>query len=79
MLLPMRLAWGSILFLLAGCAWFAKPPVHPLEVGDIEFDPSTIHTVGLSLPVLSGDEDFDASVSVSYRPVGARIELIHDT
>lgn len=67
----MRLFWWPAILLLAGCAWFAKPPVHPLEVGEIEFDPPTIHTIGLSLPVLAGDEDVDATVLVSYRPAGS--------
>jgi Chondroitinase B len=53
--------------------FFPPPPVHPLEVGEIDFDPSTIHTVGLSLPVLRGDEDFDAMVQVSYRPAGSSL------
>jgi hypothetical protein len=66
----MRLLWLTGLMLLGGCA-LIKPPVHSLEVGDIEFDPSTIHTVGLSLPVLGGDENFDATVLVSYRPTGS--------
>ena len=66
----MPFLWPVLIVLLSGCIALAKPPVHPLEVGDIEFDPPTIHAIGLSLPVLAGDEDFDASVSVSYRPAG---------
>jgi hypothetical protein len=58
-------------FLLAGCAWVQSLVVHPIVVGDIEFDPSTIHTVGLSLPIREGDEDYDASVRVSYRLAGS--------
>jgi hypothetical protein len=40
--------------------------VRPIVVGEVEVDPSTPHTIGLSLPIV-GDEDFDASVSVAYR------------
>jgi hypothetical protein len=67
----MRLWWWPALVLLSGCAWFAKPPVHPLEVGEVQFDPPTLHTIGLSLPVAAGDESFDAAVYVFYRPAGA--------
>jgi hypothetical protein len=61
---------GLFLSLLVGCAWMPFSVVHPIEVGDIEFDPSTIHTIGLSLPVLGGDENYDAAVRVFYRPEG---------
>lgn len=67
----MRVLWPLWLVWLTGCVLFPAPPVHPLEVGEIEFDPPTIHTIGLSLPVIRGDEDFDAAVRVSYRPVGS--------
>ena len=71
--LPMLLLWLLTgLILLNGCVLFFKP-VHPLEVSDIDFDPPTIHTIGLSLPVLRGDENFDATVRVSYRPTGSPV------
>ena len=56
-----------VLLLFSGCAWLHSFSVHPISVGEIEFDPATIHTVGLSLPILEGDENFNASVRVSYR------------
>ncbi len=62
---------GLGLLLWSGCGFYSATPVHPLEVGEIEFDPSTFHTIGLSLPIRSGDEDFDAFVAVFYRPVGS--------
>lgn len=68
----MPAVWVVILF-LAGCVLVPKQLVQPLHVGEIEFDPPTLHTIGLSLPVLSGDENFDASVAVSYRPVGSPV------
>jgi hypothetical protein len=59
------------LLVSSGCSWFPSSVVHPISVGELEIDPATQHTIGLSLPVLGGDEDFDALVRVSYRPVGA--------
>ncbi|HJT19741.1 MAG TPA: hypothetical protein VJ746_04695 [Nitrospira sp.] len=59
------------LLFLAGCAWVQSFVVHPIAVGEIEFDPSTIHTIGLSLPIQGGDEDYDASVRMFYRPAGS--------
>ncbi len=59
--------------LVTGCAFVMNPPVHPLNTGEIQFDPPTIHTIGLTLPVLSGDENFDASVLVFYRPRGSSL------
>ncbi|HSA64662.1 MAG TPA: hypothetical protein VLE25_08230 [Nitrospira sp.] len=63
-------AWGLLFILFSGCTWIPLSSVHPISVGDIEFDPPTIHTVGISLPVLSGDENYDAAVRVFYRPAG---------
>ncbi len=58
------------LMLLGGCVVLTKPPVHPLEVGEIEFDPPTIHTIGISLPIREGDENHAAAVNLFYRPAG---------
>jgi hypothetical protein len=58
----MCLLWSS------SCSWFPSL-VHPIVVGQVEVDPATLHTVGLSLPILTGDEDFDASVRVAYRHI----------
>jgi hypothetical protein len=41
-----------------------------LVVGSIEEDPPTYHCLGFSLPILSGDDNYNASVSVSYRKTG---------
>jgi hypothetical protein len=62
-LLFLFLLWSS------GCSWLPLSVVHPIAVGEVEIDPPTVHTIGLSLPILEGDEDFDASVRVAYRPV----------
>jgi hypothetical protein len=61
---------GLILLLVSGCTWLPLWAVHPISIGDMEFDPSTIHTIGISLPVLSGDENYDAAVRVAYRLAG---------
>lgn len=63
----------ALVFILAssGCSWFPSSVVHPIAVGEVELDPPTLHTIGLSLPVLEGDEDLDASVRVVYRQAGS--------
>ena len=57
------------------CLIWICSPVHAalndIAVGDIDFDPATTQTIGLSLPVLEGDRNYDARVRVSYRRVGA--------
>jgi hypothetical protein len=60
-----------LLVLLASwsCSWFPPFVVRPIAVGEVELDPATPYTIGLSLPILEGDEDFDASVRVAYRHV----------
>lgn len=63
---------GLVFLLWSGCASVPPTPVQPLEVGEIEFDPSTFHTIGLSLPIRSGDENFDSWVAVFYRPAGSQ-------
>jgi hypothetical protein len=59
-----------VLLCSSACSWFPTT-VRPIVVGEVEVDPPTLHTVGLSLPILQGDEDFDASVRVAYRHVDA--------
>jgi hypothetical protein len=65
----------SVLMVLlsAGCSWFPSFVVHPIAVGDVEVDPATPHTIGLSLPVQEGDEDFNATVRVAYRQVDSQV------
>ena len=67
----MKMLWPILLLVLAGCRLIGPLAVHPISVGPIEFDPSTIESIGISLPILGGDEDYDAVVRVSYRVVGA--------
>jgi hypothetical protein len=55
---------------LCGCVVLGKPAVHSLEVGEMEFDPPTLYTLGMSLPVLAGDENFKAVAHLSYRETG---------
>lgn len=66
----MRLVWLAAYAALCGCVVLGRPAVHPLEVDEMEFDPPTLHTIGVSLPILTGDEDFNAVVLVSYREAG---------
>lgn len=41
-----------------------------IVTGDIALDPATYCCLGVSLPIVSGDDDYDATVSVSYRRPG---------
>lgn len=71
MLLQMKRTWPVLILILSSsCAWVQSFTVHPIAVGEIEFDPPTVQTIGLSLPVLAGDENFNASVRVFYRQMG---------
>jgi hypothetical protein len=56
----------SILILLPLSAAIGAPGI---SAGQLEIDSSTVHTLGFSLPI-SGDDNYNASVSVSYRKVG---------
>jgi len=58
-----------ILVLSASCSWLPVGVVHPIAVGEVEIDPATPHTIGLSVPIMEGDENFDAAVRVAYRQV----------
>lgn len=46
---------------VSGCA-------SPITVGTVEADPPTVHCLGFSLPIVNGDTNYDAQVSVYYRP-----------
>lgn len=48
----------------------APPPGGPITVGQIIVDPPTLETIGVSLPILSGDTNYNAAVAVTYRRVG---------
>ncbi|HKT33634.1 MAG TPA: hypothetical protein VJR03_02300 [Nitrospira sp.] len=61
------------LVLSPACSWLPFGVVHPISVGEVEIDPATPHTVGLSLPIQQGDEDFDATVRVAYREVDSPV------
>jgi hypothetical protein len=48
----------------------APPPGAAISVGQIVVDSPTLQTIGLSLPILSGDTNYNASVGVQYRRAG---------
>jgi hypothetical protein len=48
----------------------APPNGAAITVGQIEVDPPTLITLGVSLPITSGDTNHNASVTTSYRKVG---------
>jgi hypothetical protein len=58
------------LFVLFGL--FAEPTIaqNSISIGDIEIDPPTLHALGFNLPIVSGDDDYDAVVRVDYRKQG---------
>ena len=41
-----------------------------ISVGQVEIDPPTLETIGVALPILGGDINYNASVAVSYRRAG---------
>jgi hypothetical protein len=57
----------NILALLACLASFPAAAQNALVVGEIELDPATYCCLGLALPIVSGDDNYNAQVSVSYR------------
>ncbi|HET8722221.1 MAG TPA: hypothetical protein VFM24_09355 [Nitrospira sp.] len=70
----MNLRWVLLILVsYAACSGLPWSVVRPIEVGEIQIDPSTPHSIGISLPVLNGDEDFDASVLVGYRKIDASV------
>ena len=46
------------------------PPGGAITVGQIVVDPPTIETIGVSLPITSGDTNYNATVTVQYRRAG---------
>lgn len=46
------------------------PPGGPITVGQIDADPPTLETLGVSLPIVSGDTNYNATVQVFYRKSG---------
>jgi hypothetical protein len=61
----------SLVGLLSGCISLDQGSKMPIVVGEIEFDPPTIHTVGLSLRILEGGNTSTATVHVAYRQIGS--------
>jgi hypothetical protein len=48
----------------------APPPGGAIIVGDVVVDPPTLETIGVSLPILGGDTNYNAKVQVFYRKTG---------
>jgi hypothetical protein len=49
----------------------ASPPAGAaIVVGQVVVDPPTLETIGVALPITSGDTNYNAEVLVSYRKVG---------
>lgn len=55
--------------LLCVCAGAAAQS--SISVGDVIVDPPTRATLGFSVPILSGDDNYDAVADVTFREVGA--------
>ncbi|MBR9704086.1 hypothetical protein GOV12_01635 [Candidatus Pacearchaeota archaeon] len=47
--------------------------INSIIVGDIEVDPSTLHSIGISLPIENGDDNYNAKVNVYYRKQSSEI------
>lgn len=41
-----------------------------IQVGDVAIDPPTLHSLGFSVPIVTGDADYDAAAAIDFRPVG---------
>jgi len=48
----------------------APPPGGAITVGNVVVDPPTLETIGVSLPISSGDTNYNAKVQVFYRKTG---------
>jgi len=68
----MKMLAGFLFFIFLAVS-LARASDNGIVVGDIEFDESTIHTIGLSLRILSGDQSFNASARATYRPLGSSV------
>lgn len=54
----------------------AAGPVHAvdaIQVGDVETDPPTTCCLGFSVPIVSGDDNYDAAATLEYRRLGTAI------
>ena len=41
-----------------------------IQVGDVQIDPPTICCLGFSVPIVTGDDDYDAVSTIEYRRSG---------
>jgi hypothetical protein len=63
----LRLLLASAALLHSGVSLAANSIV----VGDVQIDPATICCLGFSIPVTTGDDDYDATATIEYRPNSA--------
>lgn len=42
-----------------------------IDVGDVVIDPATVSSLGFSVPIVSGDDNYSATTGVSFREAGA--------
>ncbi len=62
-ILPLSVITAVLLFA-------ARADASPIQVGPVALDPPTLHTLGVVVPVTSGDDDHDAIATVRYRGTG---------
>ena len=65
--LTIRLATATLLTILLTPVARAVPAI---SAGTMTLDPPTMHSLGIVVPITSGDDDYDARATVQYRPQG---------
>lgn len=65
--LTIRLATATVLTILLTPVAQAVPAI---QAGTMTLDPPTMHSLGIVVPITSGDDDYDARATVQYRPQG---------
>ena len=70
---PHRTPCGRLAMMLAPlCIAFGQALAQSsINVGDVVIDPPTVATLGFSVPILDGDNNYNAIASVSYRQSGS--------
>lgn len=61
----------TAMILLLGIAYGPAAAQSPIDVGDVEIDPPTVSSLGFSVPIVSGDDNYSATTDISFRQLGA--------
>lgn len=62
----------ALIAILSGLFWLAPAGSvrNAVSVGEVEVDPPTFHCLGVALPILGGDDNYNAVVRLAYRRPG---------